>query len=147
MRYRKSIEVAAALEDAFAYVADFGNAAEWDPGLLESRRLDEGPLRVGSAFHIVADVRGKAQTFNYAITELAAPRLVVVVGTGPKARSRDVITFEPGAVAGTRITYDVDLRLRGARRLAEPFLRGFMRALGDAAIAGLKQRLDARPAG
>ena len=58
MRYRTSIQVAAPLTEAFAYVADFGNAAEWDPGLKESRRLDEGALRVGSSFHIIAVTRG-----------------------------------------------------------------------------------------
>lgn len=39
MRYRKSIEVPVAIAAPFAYVADFGNAAEWDPGLKESRRI------------------------------------------------------------------------------------------------------------
>ena len=150
MRYRKTIDVAAAPDDAFAYVADFGNAADWDPGLRESRRLDEGELRVGSAFHIVADVRGKPQEFRYAITTLEPPRRVVIEGVGEKATSRDEVTFEPAGpsgTGGTRITYDVDLRLRGVRRVAEPLLGGFMRDLGDKAIAGLKLRLDARASG
>ena len=154
MRYRKTIEVAAPLDAAFAYVADFGRAAEWDPGLLESRRLDEAPLGVGSAFHIVADVRGKAQEFRYVITAFEPPRRVVIEGVGEQATSRDEVTFEPadtaaesGSVGGTRVTYDVDLRLRGVRRVAEPLLGGFMRDLGNKAIAGLKLRLDARASG
>lgn len=154
MRYRKTIDVAAPLDDAFAYVADFGRAAEWDPGLRESRRLEEGPLGVGSAFQIVADVGGKAQEFRYTITAFEPPRRVVIEGVGEQATSRDEVTFAPagtaagsGTVRGTRVTYDVDLRLRAARRLAEPFLGGFMRSLGDKALAGLKQQLDARAAG
>lgn len=149
MRYRKSIEVAAPVAAAFAYVADFGNAAQWDAGLKESRRLDEGPLQVGSSFHIVAVTRGKEQAFRYVITELDPPRRVVIEGVGAKATSRDVITFEPvagatGAGGGTRITYDLDLRLKGARRLAEPFLGGFVRDLGDTALAGLLRALAGR---
>lgn len=148
MRYRRTIVVAAPLEDAFAYVADFGRAAEWDPGLIESRRLDQGPLRVGSAFHIVADVRGKPQQFRYAITDYDAPSRIVIEGDGEKATSRDEVLFEaagPGPDAGTRVTYDVDIRLKGARRIAEPFLGGYMRALGDKALAGLQAKLDALP--
>ena len=144
MRYRESIEVAAPVEESFAYVADFANAAEWDPGLKESRRLDAGPLRVGSSFHIVAVTRGKEQAFRYAITELEPPARVVIEGSGEKATSRDVVTFEAAAAGGTRITYDLDLRLKGARRLAEPFLGGFVRKLGDSALAGLKRALDGR---
>lgn len=147
MRYRKSIEVPVTIDEAFAYVADFGNAAEWDPGLLESRRLDDGPLQVGSAFHILADVNGKPQAFRYAIEELSAPSRVVIFGRGPRATSRDEVTFEPGDAGRTRITYDVDLRLRGPLRIAELFMGGFLRALGDKALAGLQQQLDARAAG
>jgi hypothetical protein len=35
-------------EDAFAYLADFGHQAEWDPNTVSSRRLDTDELGVGA---------------------------------------------------------------------------------------------------
>lgn len=147
MRYRETIDTPLLPAEAFAYVADFGNAAEWDPGLVSSRRLDEGPLRVGSAFAIVADVRGKHHDFHYAITALDDGSRIVIEGVGPKATSRDEITFGGITTGGTRITYDVDLRLKGALRAFEPFMGRYTRAMGDAALAGLQDALAKRAAG
>lgn len=150
MRYRNSIDVPVPPAEAFAYVADLGNAAQWDPSLTESTRLDEGPLEVGSSFRVVATMRGEPQTLRYEIAELDPPRRVVVEGEGEKALSRDVVDFEQlGAGAGplaggTRVTYDLDLHLKGVRRLAEPFMGNAVRDMGDRALQGLKRVLDAR---
>jgi carbon monoxide dehydrogenase subunit G len=146
MRYRKTIDTPLSPAETFAYVADFGNAAAWDPGRVSSRRVDSGPLQVGSSFAIVADVRGKHHDFVYAITALDAPSRVVIEGDGPKATSRDEVTFAAIAGGGTRLTYDVDLRLKGALRAFEPFMGRYTRAMGDAALAGLQDALAQRAA-
>jgi carbon monoxide dehydrogenase subunit G len=35
MQYAREIEVSMPADQAFAYLADFTNAAEWDPGVVE----------------------------------------------------------------------------------------------------------------
>jgi len=137
---RKQIEVARPVDDVFRYVADFSHAAEWDPGIAESRALTDGPVRKGSEFEVVAVFRGSRQTFHYVVTELEQDRRVVLEGDGAKASSIDTVTFD-AAGEGTRLTYEADLRLKGARRVAEPFLRGTMERMGDDALSGLKSVL------
>lgn len=144
MRFREVIEVARPVDEAFAYVADFTTAAEWDPGIVESRRVTDGPTETGSRFEVLALFRGKRVPFTYEVTALEPGRRIVLSGEGDRATSVDEITFEP-AGAGTRITYEADLRLKGLLRVAEPFLGGTTSEMGRKALAGLEAALD-RPA-
>jgi carbon monoxide dehydrogenase subunit G len=141
VRYRREIEVPAAADAAFAYLADFENAAEWDPGIAEARRLTSAPTQVGSRFEVVALFRGRRQRFEYVVTELADGSRIALRGEGEKALSDDVITVAPGA-SGSRITYEADLRLKGVYRVAEPFLGSTFRRMGDDALDGLAARLS-----
>jgi carbon monoxide dehydrogenase subunit G len=141
-RFAEVIEVSRPLEQAFAYVADFTTAAEWDPGIVSSRRTS-GDGGVGTTYAVDAEFRGKTLPFAYTVTVLEPNRRIVLHGEGDKATSDDDITFEPTADGGTRITYDADLRLKGVLRLAEPFLAGAIRTMGAKALAGLKAVLDA----
>ncbi len=144
MLYRKTIEVPCAAAEAFAYVSDFSHVAEWDPAVVESRALGDGSrIDVGSRFELVGLFRGKRQRFEYVVTALEEGRRIRLVGEGEKARSRDEIRVD--RVRGsTQISYEADIRLKGARRVAEPFLGSTFRRMGDAALDGLAQRLGAR---
>ena len=46
--FEQTIDVAAPLEEAFLYVADFRTATEWDPGIVQSRRVNNGPIGKGA---------------------------------------------------------------------------------------------------
>ena len=144
MRISEQIEVARDAADAFRYVSEFANAAEWDPGIAESRKLTDEPVRVGSEYDVVALFRDKRQRFRYRVTELDDGRRVVLAGVGDKATSVDEIVVEPEG-AGSRITYTADIKLKGLRRVAEPLLKPMLKKTADDALAGLKRTLD-RPA-
>jgi len=142
MLYRRTIEVDCPADTAFAYVSDFARVSEWDPGVVESRALgDGGPVDVGSRFELVTRFRGNRQQFEYVVTAFDAGRREVrLLGEGEKARSRDEIRVD--RVDGrTCISYEAEIRLKRALRLAEPFLGGTFRRMGDDALAGLQERL------
>ena len=141
--FTETIEVARPLDEAFAYVADFRTAQEWDPGIVSSRATTDGPPRAGSAYDVVAEFRGREVPFRYEIRELEVGRRIGIRGEGDKATSDDTITFEPAGEARTRITYTADLRMKGLLRVAEPFLGGTFAEMGRKALAGLEEKLDA----
>lgn len=140
MRYRREIQVATKADDTFAYLADFANTAEWDPGVAEARRLTPAPTAVGSRFEVTALFRGRRQRFEYVVTEFDEGSRIALQGEGAKARSVDAITVAASG-SGTRITYEADLRLKGVYRVAEPFFRSTFRQMGDDALDGLAARL------
>ena len=141
-RFETTIEVAAPLEAAFRYVADFGNAAEWDPGIQMSRRVNNISGGVDTVYEVIALFRGKPVSFRYRVAEYEENRRIRLVGEGTKARSVDTIEFER-AGEGTRITYAAVLTMKGIYRVAEPFLGGTFDELGTKALASLKAKLDA----
>ena len=143
-RYRASTDTTWTADDAFAYLSDFSTSAEWDPGVVEARRLGRGTLGVGSEFHLVAEFMGRKTPLSYRITEYDPPRAVTFVGENATVVSHDRITFESIAT-GTRITYDADLRLKGVLRVADPLLALVFARVGDRALAGLRTVLG-RPA-
>ena len=141
MRYTRDIEVPTPPAETFAYLADFANAAEWDPGIVEARRLTPEPTAVGSRFEVVALFRGNRQRFEYVVTEFEDGKRIALRGEGEKAVSDDVMTISPSE-RGTRIAYEADIRLKGVFRIAEPFLGGTMKKMGDDALDGLSSRLS-----
>jgi dehydrogenase/reductase SDR family member 12 len=92
VRIRKEIEVRRPLREAFAYVAEFSNAAEWDPGIAEARRLTDGPVGQGTEFEVVALFRGKRHRFHYVVTGFEPERRVVLSGDGDyKAHEHEIV--------------------------------------------------------
>ena len=142
----ETIETDLAREDAFAFIADFANAPAWDPGTATSERLDTGPVALGSRYRLGVRMRGRVAPMEYRITELAAPELVVLVGSGSGVRATDRISFADRAGGGTRIEYVAEIHLAGLLRLLEPFAGGVFAAIGRAARDGMRRALDERAA-
>jgi carbon monoxide dehydrogenase subunit G len=136
------IEVPRSPEESFAYVADFTTVAEWDPGIHASRKVS-GDGGVGTVYEVQAEFRGKTMPFTYTVTAFEQNRKIVLDGVGEKATSLDTIAFEPAPDGGTRITYSADFKLKGALRVAEPFLGGTFGKLAKKALEGLSAKLGA----
>ncbi len=140
MRYAREIEVPTPVDETFAYLADFTHTAEWDPGIAEARRLTPEPTAVGSRFEVIALFRGKRQRYEYVVTEFEEGKRIALHGEGDKALSDDVIAVSASG-NGTRVLYEAEIRLKGARRIAEPFLGSTFKRMGDDALDGLAARL------
>ena len=77
-----SIDTRLPVDEAFAFVADFANAARWDPGVATSTRLDAGPVGVGSRYRLGIRMGGRVAPMEYRITTFEPSRRVVLVGSG-----------------------------------------------------------------
>ena len=141
---REQIETRLPIDAAFAYVADFGHQAEWDPGTETSTALDEGPVRVGSRFRLEVHIGPRTAPMDYVVTVLEAPSRVVLVGTGSGVTSTDDIRFETTTTGGTRVDYRAEIELSGLLGLVQPLLGGAFRNLGRRAAEGMRAQLDAR---
>ena len=142
-QYRTTVESTWSPEDAFDYLADFGDTRHWDPSVARTRKLGDDPVGYGSAFLVVTRFRGREVELQYRITEYQPGRHVVMTTETPRLRSVDEITFAP---AGTGRRHVRDLRRRadveGPYRLADPLLQRAFNRLGDAAAAGLRSELN-----
>jgi len=141
IRLRETVEVARPIDDVFSYVSNFGNAAQWDPGVAESRKASRGPIGVGSAFELRVRFGPRSIPMAYAIREFERPRRVLLEGKSDSVHALDDIAFA-ATPRGTRITYTADISLLGALSVVEPLLKGALDRVGKKAVAGLQSALS-----
>ena len=60
-------------DEVFAYLADFTNTAEWDPGVAEASQTSEGPVGFRSTFDLVTIFRGRRVPVSYDVTVYEPP--------------------------------------------------------------------------
>ena len=128
----ESIQTTLPIDETFAYVADFANAQEWDPGVASAERLDAGPVRLGSRYRLDVRIGRRVAPMEYQVSIFEPSTRVVLVGSGSGVSAVDEIRLErtPG---GTRVDYTADIRLGGVMRIIQPFLgRAFAKLGGNA---------------
>ena len=146
-RLRERIRTDLPIEAAFDFIADFANAASWDPGVAWARRTSDGerPPGVGTTYELGVRIGGRVAPMTYRITHLERPERVTLVGAGSGVDAVDDIRFISNA-GGTDIDYTADIRLRGLGRLAQPFLGGTFARIGRDAANGMTDALARRAA-
>ena len=138
-RYKTRIHTAMPLEQAFDFMADLRNFADWDPGVSSAKQVQgEGP-GPDAVFEVVAN----GVTLAYHTNDYKRPQRVVAEANTDRLRSYDVITLE-AAEGGCIVTYDAALELKGWYRVFEPAMRLMFRRIGSQADEGLQKALDGR---
>ena len=144
-RYVTTVKSAKTPQEAFAYMADLRNFAEWDPGVTAVRQVEGSGGGPDSVFDVTVAAPGRDLTLRYVTEEYDAPRNLLVVARSLVFTSIDRITVEPDG-KGSVVTYDADLRLNGVLRVGDLGLRLVFGQIGDRAAAGLRRALGAKVA-
>jgi carbon monoxide dehydrogenase subunit G len=131
------------IDEAFAYVADFANSQEWDPGVATADRIDSGPVGAGARYRLGIRRGSRVTPMEYEISVFEPPRRVVLVGSGSGVSAVDDIMFSEFE-GGTVIDYTADIRLQGPLRLAQPFMGGTFEKIATEAADGMQRTLDSR---
>ena len=142
---RERIETPLPIDDTFAYVADFANSQEWDPGVATAERLDTGPVGVGTRYRLGVRLGGRVAPMEYRISVFEPPNRVVLTGTGSGVTAVDDIRFT-NAGDMTRVDYTAEIKLGGVLGLIQPLLGRAFANLGRNAVEGMQRTLDDRAA-
>ena len=121
-RYRATVISTRSAEETFDYLADFSNAAVWDPGTATAERLDGGPVGLGAAFRLGVRVGARVVTLDYRTVAYDRPHRFVVLAESGTIRSKDTVTVTAAADGGAIVSYEADLRLKGALAAANAVL-------------------------
>lgn len=135
--YVTTVRTPMSADDAFAYMANLENFAEWDPGVSFAEQI------VGSGPGLGAEYKVKASgaTLVYEVIEFDRPNRLVAEAKTTFFRSYDVITVAEH-LDGSDVTYDATLELNGPLGLADFALGLFFDRIGDKAAAGMVDALD-----
>lgn len=124
--------------EAFAYMADLKNLAEWDPGVEQVEGDDAGP---GAVFDVAVKLPGRPMTLRYETVAFDdSSTTMTAVAQNALMTSKDTITVEADG-NGSIVTYDAELKLKGLLGLSDPLLGLTFNKIGDRAAAGLVETL------
>jgi dehydrogenase/reductase SDR family protein 12 len=104
----ESLDVRRSVAEVFAYVSDFTTTQEWDPAVLRSRQLTQGPVAVGTCFEVICSLPVGSIALIYEVTAFQHNELFEQHGRSRLFEIHDSICFEPTAV-GTRINYKSEI--------------------------------------
>jgi hypothetical protein len=137
-RYIMSVRTPMSPEDAFAYMADLRNFADWDPGVARVEQVAGDGAGPGASFDVGVKTPARTITLRYDTVTYDPPTTVLAVAKSAVLTSRDTVTVRPDDDGdGSIVTYDAVLTLNGLLRLADPLLALSFRRIGDRAAAGL----------
>lgn len=138
-RYRMTVRTDLTPADAFAYMADLRNFAEWDPGVSSAQQV----AGTGPGLDAAYDIEASGSMLRYDVDLYEPPATIRARASNRFITSVDTITVSPDSVGpGSIVTYDADLTLNGALRVGDPVLRLVFKRIGDKAAAGLTAELS-----
>jgi uncharacterized protein YndB with AHSA1/START domain len=137
--YRGIVETTKPIEMVFDYMADFRNAAEWDPATVSITQTVGDGAGPGARYLLVTRFGGRSVALDYETKAFERPERLVLSFRGGNTIGTDTITVTRTADR-TRLDYSVDFRLTKARFLT-PLIAPLFRRAADKALAGLATAL------
>ena len=129
------------VEEVFDYVADQCNEPIYNPRMLQSEKITDGPIAVGTRFCATARSGRRAVEMLIEVTEFQRPRRFGSRTTMPSFNVDGGLTFEPAAGA-TRMIWSWEVRPSGRLRLLGPVMARLGRHQEQAIWTGLKAHLE-----
>jgi hypothetical protein len=140
----RTVTVARPAEIVFDYVSDFTTTTEWDPGTVNTVRLN-GNGGVGTTYRNTSRFLGRTTDLAYVVIERSPHRRIQLRGENATVVAMDTMTLRQPRSGATELTYRAEFTFKGAWRLLAPLLAPAFRRLGDQAEAGLRRALNALP--
>lgn len=129
---------------AFAYLADFTNTEEWDPGTVRTR-LVIGDGGVGTRYANTSKFLGRSIDLEYLVTEYVPNERIVLQARTGSVTTTDTMEFADegtGPDAGCRVRYHAQFDFKGLIRFVAPLSAPAFKRLGDEAERKLQTVLD-----
>lgn len=143
MKVERRVTINRPIDQVFAFVANPDNNPNWQPEVIEHRKLTDGPMDVGTKFRHVSKFMGRRIEVNGRVTEFE-PNLKIAfeVESGTLLYTID---YQMESVrSATRFTYASLAEINGLLRLAQPLMVIAAKRVIDADLARLKRVLEAR---
>ena len=140
---RGHIDIASPLETVFDVVADQTNEPAYNPAMVRSEMVTPGPVGDGSRFHAVARTAGREVPMTIELVDYGRPHHLGVLTSVDGTIIDGTLDFAPSP-AGTRMTWDWDVRTTGGLKVLSPLVALMGRRQERRIWTALKHRLEAR---
>ena len=145
MHVERTFTVSRPIEAVFAYLSDFENTIEWDPGTLETRRTS-GDGGLGTTYSNRSEFMGRETELTYETIGHNAPTFFSCRGSNKTATATDSMTFTRDGDR-TQIRYRADFQFHGIIKFVAPLVvKGKLDSLADETAEKITTTLEAQNA-
>jgi carbon monoxide dehydrogenase subunit G len=141
--YTGTVPASLSQEEAWRYLADLRSVRDWDPSVKAARLIEGEPGEVGSRYELEVGFLGRTVTLPYETVASDPPHRLVFQAETDAVSVVDEARILP-LPAGSHVTWDASLGLKGARRMLELPLQAAFSRLGRRAEDGLRRQLGER---
>ncbi len=143
MHVERTFTVSVPIEAVFAYLSDFENTEEWDPGTVSTTRTS-GDGGLGTTYANRSEFMGRETELEYETITYDRPTAFQCRGRNKTATATDTMTFSSDG-AGTRIHYRADFEFHGLVKFVAPFIvRPKLDSLADETIEQIQKALESK---
>jgi hypothetical protein len=141
--FENTVTIRRAVEDVFAFLADFENIPSWNYAIVETKKTSPGPVGVGTTYRQLRSIPSRSEEgFQVTVFEPSS-RLEVHGDVGPFTATISYLLVPTDD--GTRLTNAVDLEsASGPLRLLAPLATSRVKTAVAANLDTLKQLLETR---
>jgi carbon monoxide dehydrogenase subunit G len=139
--WRGTFTVSRPVDDVFAFMSDFENTEQWDPGTLETRRTG-GDGGLGTMYHNRSTFLGRETELTYETIGYDRPTFFAAQGRNKTATAMDSMTFTRDGDR-TQIHYRADFTFHGFAKYVAPLVvRRKLDSLADDTVEQIRRTLD-----
>jgi Polyketide cyclase / dehydrase and lipid transport len=139
--FQNTVTIRRAIEDVFAFLADFENVPTWNYAIVETKKTSPGPVGVGTTYRQIRSIPDRSEE-GFEVTAFEPTgRLEVHGDIGHFIATISYLLTPTGD--GTRLTNVVNLKpSSGVLRLLAPLAASRVKASVAANLDTLKQVLE-----
>ena len=141
VKNEKIITINRPVKEVFAYVSDLQTGSQWQTGLLEVRRITEGPTGVGTRYTSARKFLGKRLESGIEFTAYEPDKKLAFKSISGSSPFEESFVFE-STPEGTRLTTVLELQTSGLMGLAEPLILSGVKRDMDSDFGNLKDLLE-----
>jgi uncharacterized protein YndB with AHSA1/START domain len=139
--FENTVTIRRAVEDVFAFLADFENIPSWNYAIVETKKTSPGPVGVGTTYRQLRSVPSRSEEGFQVTAFEPSSRLEVHGDIGPFTATVSYLLAPTDH--GTRLTNVVDLEsASGVLRLVAPLAASRVKTAVAANLDTLKHLLE-----
>lgn len=140
--YQTTVPSALGADQTFAYLSDFANTQEWDPGTACAEQTTPGPIDVGTVFRLEVKFLGRTLPLDYQVRDLdPTARSITLRAENESVTATDTIQVsEKGS--GSVVDYRAVLEPKQLAWLVNPLLTPLFRMIAGKGRDGMLHTLQ-----
>ncbi|HXH23074.1 MAG TPA: SRPBCC family protein [Dehalococcoidia bacterium] len=143
IRIELSTQISRPRDEVFEFLTDVGKLPKWQTGVVQSKAVSEGAMRVGYQFEETAKVAFWKLHTVCAVTDIKAnERFAFTAKSNGPIDYHGQFDLQPVA-GGTRLSVTGSVNLKGLWKLLQPVLAGDLRKETRAELETIRRLLEA----